>query len=608
MNSDGSHNRSLKGASFSEVMRFVWSYWRKMPVRFAFMVVATMSSVFLEVLIPQSSANLVIVIQKSLAGQRPSEDAWWAAGTFVGLFALVAIIKHLYALNWLRIATRVMKQLMLDGFHHVQRFSVDWHNNHFAGATQRKITRGMWAYDTLADALVLDLGPAFVLLIGFTISMTARDPWLGLYFGVAVVAFVTLSVVLALRWVAPANQLANQVDSAIGGGLADAITNNAVVKAFGAEVREDERFERVAERWRQQSSRAWGLSMTSGAIQALSLVVLLGGLMALVLARGDGSASRAEGAVYVITAYLVVNGYLRSVGGQVRRAQRAIDELSDLMAFIRRVPEVRDRAAAPPLTSRAGHIAYDRVRFGYRNQPRPIFENLSVEIQAGESVALVGESGSGKSTFAKLLQRLYDVNEGRIVVDGQDVRSVTQSSLRRAIAIVPQDPILFHRSLAENIAYGRPDATEAQVVAAAERAHADGFIRRLPAGYETLVGERGVKLSGGERQRVAIARAILAQAPILVLDEATSSLDSVTEHLIQEALAALMSNRTSVVIAHRLSTIRKVDRVLVFDAGRIVEQGSHDELMTRPDGRYRALVDMQAFGVEATRARPALTA
>ena len=576
-------------------MRFVWSYWRKMPVRFAFMVIATMSCVFMEVLIPQLSANLVIVIQKSMSGQLPETDAWRAAGAFVALFGLVAVVKYVYSINWLSIAIRVMKQLMIDGFHHVQRFSIDWHNNHFAGATQRKILRGMRAYDVLADALVLDLAPSFVLLVGLTISMTMRDPFLGLYFGLAVVVFIAISVRLSLRWVAPANVLANEADSAVSGALADAISNNAVVKAFGAEAREDDRFESVAERWRVRSGRAWGLSMSAGGIQSVLLVLLLAGLMAVVLGRSGGS-MQAEDAVYVITAYLVVNGYLRSVGGQVRRVQRSIDELSDLMAFVAMVPEVRDRRPATTFRPQRGMVAYDRVSFVYRNQTRPIFDDLSVEIRPGEKVALVGESGSGKSTFAKLLQRLYDVTDGRVIVDGQDVRAVSQSSLRRAIAVVPQEPILFHRSLAENIRYGCPDASDAEVAAAAERAHAHRFISRLPDGYDTLVGERGVKLSGGERQRVAIARAILANAPILVLDEATSSLDSVTEHLIQEALKALMEDRTSVVIAHRLSTIREVDRILVFDAGRIVEEGSHEELMSRRTGRYKALVEMQAFG------------
>jgi ATP-binding cassette subfamily B protein len=225
-----------------------------------------------------------------------------------------------------------------------------------------------------------------------------------------------------------------------------------------------------------------------------------------------------------------------------------------------------------------------------------VLGDFDLEIAPGEKVALVGESGAGKSTLVKLLQRLHDVQAGRITIDGQDVARVTQESLRQAISLVPQEPILFHRTLRENIRYARPDASDADVVEAARKAHAHEFIERLAAGYDTLVGERGIKLSGGERQRVAIARAILADAPILVLDEATSSLDSITEHYIQEAIATLMQGRTAILIAHRLSTVRQCDRILVFDRGDVVEQGTHDALMARADGVYRSLFDMQSLG------------
>jgi ATP-binding cassette subfamily B protein len=220
---------------------------------------------------------------------------------------------------------------------------------------------------------------------------------------------------------------------------------------------------------------------------------------------------------------------------------------------------------------------------------------MSVDIASGEKLALVGPSGSGKSTFVKLVQRLYNVTGGAILVDGQDISQVTLESLRRAISLVPQDPVLFHRSLSDNIAYGRPGATQEEIIEAAKKAFAHDFITELPLGYDTLVGERGVKLSGGERQRVAIARALLADAPILILDEATSSLDSISEHYIQRALEALMQGRTTVTIAHRLSTIQKADRILVFDKGRIIEQGDHQRLMARPHSRYKALYDMQAL-------------
>ncbi|MCG8588765.1 MAG: ABC transporter ATP-binding protein/permease, partial [Proteobacteria bacterium] len=543
-------------ASALQVLGFVWRYWKTVPWRAAAMLLGTSIGVLLEVQIPRFSADLVMTIEERLRGTVETEAPWAAAGSLIGLFALVFLTKQLYLRNWMYLASQVMQKLLTDGFRQVQRFSLEWHTNHFAGSTQRKITRGMWAYDTLADTLVIDLGPALALLAGFTVAMSLRDPVLGLYFAGAVTFFIAISLIVSLRYVAPANQLSNDADTAVGGALADAITCNAVVKSFGTEVREDERFGGTSLDWRLRARRSWLRSMDAGALQSVLLVGLLGGLLSLVLVRSESGAERVEGAVYVIATYLVVHSYLRNIGWQVRNAQRAINELDDLVEIAKTEPQVQDRPGSPDFAPGAGAIRFEGVGFGYRNQPTPIFAGLDVEVRPGEKLALVGESGAGKSTFAKLLQRLYDVDAGRIVIDGQDIAAVTQESLRRAIAVVPQEPVLFHRTLAENIAYARPDATREQMIAAAKQAHAHEFIVRLHQGYETLVGERGIKLSGGERQRVAIARAILADAPILVLDEATSSLDSVTEQYIQEALRTLMQGRTAIVIAHRLSTIR----------------------------------------------------
>jgi ATP-binding cassette subfamily B protein len=281
------------------------------------------------------------------------------------------------------------------------------------------------------------------------------------------------------------------------------------------------------------------------------------------------------------------------MGVYVRNTQRAANDMEDLVAFQREPMGVADHADARPMRISRGEIRFDHVGFHYGDHAKPLYDNLDVTIPAGQKLALVGHSGSGKTTFVKLVQRLYDVTSGQIVIDGVDVRSVTQTSLRQAIAVVQQDPVLFHRTLAENIAYGRPQATEAEIVAAAKRANAHDFIMRLERGYATLVGERGVKLSGGERQRVAIARAFLADAPILILDEATSSLDAESEAAVQQAIERLMQNRTTIVIAHRLSTVRAMDRLIVFDKGRIVEDGDHDRLMRLDHGIYRRLFERQ---------------
>ena len=587
---------SDQAVSFTQVFLFVWRYWRRQPVKFALIVGGVALSVLLEVQIPDRSAELVTAVVGMGDGQSGLEQAWTSAFWLLGIVALVFLVQQGYLRIWMYFAAEAMQALMLDGFRSVRRFSADWHANTFAGATVRKVTRGMWAYDDFADIVVVQLGPSFVLLVALSASMWMREPMMGAYFATSVTLFVGVSIWMSLSWVAPANRLSNEADTRMGGALADSITCNSVVKAFGSEHREDRLLTDVSGNWRRLARAAWTRSMDAGAVQHVLIIAMFGGLLAIALGRAASGVAALDDIVYVIAAYFIVNGYLREIGWELRALQLAVNELDDLVKISKTAPQVADRPHAPEFRSGAGAIRFRNVRFTYGNQPKPIFDDFSLEVAAGEKVALVGESGSGKSTFLKLLQRLYDVEAGRIVIDGQDIAAVTQESLRRGMALVPQEPILFHRSLTENIAYGRPEATFDEVVDASNKAHAHDSIERLTAGYDTLVGERGVKLSGGERQRVAIARAILADAPILILDEATSSLDSNTEHMIQDAVANLLRGRTAIVVAHRLSTIRTVDRILVFDDGRIVEQGRHAELMARR-GLYRRLFDLQALGL-----------
>jgi len=318
------------------------------------------------------------------------------------------------------------------------------------------------------------------------------------------------------------------------------------------------------------------------------LGVLQAGLTGLVVWRWSQGRASAGDVAFVITTFLMMTGYLRNMGDNIRMLQRGLADVEDVARYRRVAPKVVDAAEPRLFAPDIGAVRFEGVTFRYESADRPLYEGLSLEIRPGERVALVGPTGSGKSTFVKLLQRLYDLQDGRILIDGQDIAAVRQQDLRRAIAVVPQDPALFHRSIAENIGYARPDATMDEIMLAARRARAHDFIAALPKGYETLVGERGVKLSGGERQRVAIARAFLADAPILVLDEATSSLDVETEVQVQAATEELMAGRTTIVIAHRLSTIRTADRILVFDGGRIVEEGRHGDLVAK-GGAYARL-------------------
>jgi ATP-binding cassette, subfamily B, bacterial len=524
-------------------------------------------------------------------------DALKAFAAILGLgFALVALRYGLFR-GIVRFTLRMMSEVARETFWRVQRFSTDWHANSFAGATVRKLTRGMWAFDLLNDTVLVALWPSLVVLVGATLLFGWHWPWMGLAVGIGTVLYVSVTVKLSLDYVTPATRRSNAWDSRLGGALADAVSCNPVVKAFGAEGREDSRFGRVLARWQTRTWVTWTRATLTGIVQQgilMMLRVVVIGLALLFWWQGDATLGDVT---FVLTAYGVINGYLRDIGHHVHNVQRSTSDLEELVAFHDEPLGVENRPDATEMTIARGDIQFDQVRFRYPALDRQVYDGLSVRIPAGQRVGLVGRSGSGKTTFVKLVQRLYDLDGGCIAIDGQDIAAVTQESLRRQVAIVQQEPLLFHRSLAENIAYGRPDATMAEIEAAARLAHADVFIERLPQRYATLVGERGVKLSGGERQRVALARAFLANAPILILDEATSSLDSESEALIQDAMHSLMKGRTTLVIAHRLSTVRELDRILVFDHGRIVEDGNHAALLRLKGGIYRRLVERQAEGM-----------
>ncbi len=515
--------------------------------------------------------------------------------SFIVLAALVHLSIQVNLQIWVRLAADAISDVTRDAFGRVQHFSTDWHANNFAGATVRKITRGMWAFDLLGDTLLYGIIPAALIVVIQTIVIGFQLPLIAMLLAIATVIYVTMNVWLAISYIQPENQRFIAKDSKVGAGLADTITCNAVVKAFGAEQREQATFDGTMDIWRRGARKSWGRMVNVAVAQAvLRFTMQCGMLVIAVWAWARGAATPGE-VTLAVTAFLVLDGYLREIGHHVRSLQQSVNELEDLVVFAEHEPGVADRTGAAVLAARDGAIRLDQVTFGYANQSGTIYEDFSIDIAAGERVALVGRSGSGKSTFVKLLQRLYDVDSGHILIDEQDIADVTQESLRQAIAIVPQEPVLFHRSLAENIAYAKPGATRAEVERAARQAHADEFIDNLTDGYETMVGERGVKLSGGERQRIAIARAFLADAPLLILDEATSSLDSITESKIQDAVTHLMEGRTTILIAHRLSTIQAVDRVLVFADGKVVEQGTPRALLG-DKGHYAQLYNAQARG------------
>ncbi|WP_342235591.1 ABC transporter ATP-binding protein [Inquilinus sp. OTU3971] len=576
------------------VLRFSYGHWRRHPLQIAVGIGGVLASTGIDVVLPVFAGHMVDAIASGPGGY---DAALQALLTIVALGIVYVALRDTVFRAIIRLTTRVMQAMTQEAFWRVQRFSTDWHANAFAGATVRKINRGTWAMDLLNDVILVELLPSILVLLGATALLAARWPLMGAAVACGVAVFLLVSLVLVLRYVAPAARLANEMDSKLGGNLADSIGCNAVVKTFGAERREDAFIARTVEIWRQRTIRTWHRGTNSGTTQNLLMVGLNGMVLGIGLwLWGRGMATPGD-ITYILGTYALIHGYLRGVGMHVRNLQRAVNDMEELVDFMDQPLGVEDRPAAPEIKVEAGRIDFDAVTFRYHGQREPIYDGFTLTIAPGERIGLVGHSGSGKSTFVKLVQRLYDLNGGAIRIDGQDIAGVTQESLRRQIALVPQEPVLFHRSLAENIAYGRPGATMEQIVDASTQAYAHDFISRLPQGYETLVGERGVKLSGGERQRVALARAILADAPVLILDEATSSLDSVSESLIQAAVEKLIVGRTTIIVAHRLSTVQKVDRILVFDRGRVVEQGTHAELVKREGGHYRKLFEHQAMGL-----------
>ncbi len=581
-------------AAIRVVMPFVFRHWLKQPRMTLGISLALLGATVADLFMPVFSGRLVDALTLGPANTDARHTALMSFGGIVAL-GLMSIVLRLSGLQVIVPFTlRIMSDVAREAFARVQRFSTDWHANSFAGSTVRKITRGMWALDLYNDTILLALLPSLSVLLGSMVLLGLHWGALGGVIAVGAVLYVAMTVAFSTRYIAPAARISNAWDTRVGGTLADALSCNSVVKSFGAEAREDGRLMRVVSRWRRRVNRTWLRYNTTAAVQLGVLLCLrssvIGGAVLLWMA---GKASPGD-VTYVLTSYYVIHAYLRDVGMHINNLQRAVNDMDELVAIHGEPIGIVDAADARPIAVTGGHIVFDAVTFHYGGHRSPLYDRLSVDIRPGERIGLVGRSGSGKTTFVKLVQRLYDVSSGRVLIDGQDIAHAKQDSLRSQIAIVQQEPILFHRSLAENIAYGRPGAGQAEIEHAARLANAHDFIMRLPKGYGTLVGERGVKLSGGERQRVALARAFLADARVLILDEATSSLDSESEALIQQAMERLMKGRTSIVIAHRLSTVQSLDRILVFDRGDVVEQGTHAALMARAGGIYRSLFERQA--------------
>ena len=538
----------------------------------------------------------------------PDNIIAWALATpimmtlaYGGMRILMASLTQVRDGIFAKVAMNAVRRLAMLTFDHMHLLSLRFHLERKTGGLTRVLERGRNAIETIVRMVLLQLAPTIVELALIVAVLLYHFDWRYVAaIGVTVALYMWFTY-LATEWRISIRREMNTSDTDANAKAIDSLLNYETVKYFSAETREGKRYDRAMERYEDASVKAYVSLAVLNAGQAVVFTLGLAATMVLCV-RGIERGTNTVGDFVMINAMMIqLYQPLNFMGMVYREIKQAVIDIELMFSMLGRKPEIEDKPGAKPLQVRAGTIRFENVSFAYE-PARPILKGLSFEVAAGDTVAIVGPSGAGKSTISRLLFRFYDVTGGRIVIDGQDVRDVTQVSLRAAIGMVPQDTVLFNDTIRYNIRYGRWDASDAEVEEAAHQAQIDDFIRRSPKGYETEVGERGLKLSGGEKQRVAIARTILKGPPILVLDEATSALDSHTEKDIQDELDRVAENRTTLVIAHRLSTIVGADAILVLDDGVIVERGTHQELLAC-GGLYASMWNRQR---EADRARELL--
>lgn len=495
------------------------------------------------------------------------------------------------------VAMHAVRKLAYITFVHMHELSLRFHLERKTGGLTRVLERGRTGIEVIVRMVILQLIPTIVEVTLLMAVLLWQFDWRYVLVTAITVVIYMYYTYIATEWRIEIRRKMNDSDTEANTKAIDSLLNYETVKYFSAEQREAARYDRSMERYEHNSVKTYTSLAVLNTGQAVIFTLGLTSIMAM-CALGVRNGTNTVGDFVLVNAMMIqLYQPLNFMGMVYREIKQAVIDIEKMFNVLQRNPEIKDIPGAAPLVVSTGNVRFEDVRFSY-DAERPILKGLSFEVPAGKTVAIVGPSGAGKSTISRLLFRLYDVSGGRILVDGQDIRNVTQASLRASIGMVPQDTVLFNDTIRYNIRYGRWDAGDAEVEEAAQLAQIDSFIRMSPKGYETQVGERGLKLSGGEKQRVAIARTILKAPPILVLDEATSALDSHTEHEIQEALERVSRNRTSLVIAHRLSTIVGADEIIVLDQGRIAERGTHAQLLAS-GGLYASMWNRQREAEEA---------
>jgi len=569
-------------------------------------VVLAMLALVAGKLISVTTPYLYKVAVDALAKEQ-HDDAWLLAYGAVGLTVAYGVARlgavafnELRDAIFVRVGQRALRALALETFTHIHRLSMRYHITRKTGGLSRVIERGVKGVDFLLRFMLFSIGPLILELV-----LVAGIFWMvfGWQYMAVVLVTITLYVLFTFRvteWRVRIRREMNDQDTDANQKAIDSLLNFETVKYFGAESREAQRYDAAMQRYESAAVKTGlSLSFLNG---GQALIITTGLVLVMVMA-----ALGVQKGVLTVGDFVMVNAYMIQItlplgflGTVYREIRQALVDMGDMFGLLSQPAEVTDKPGATALRVTAGEIVFDGVEFGYEDSRR-ILKGISLRVGPGETIALVGPSGSGKSTIGRLLFRFYDVTAGAIRIDGQDLRDVTQDSLHAQIGVVPQDTVLFNDTVHYNIAYGNPDAGPEAVEAAARAAKIHDFIQSLPDGYQTTVGERGLKLSGGEKQRVGIARTLLKNPPILLLDEATSALDTQTERDIQDSLKAMGKGRSVITIAHRLSTIVDADRIIVLEDGQIVEEGQHEALLAR-GGRYAAMWARQSSEEEAARA------
>lgn len=581
-----------------ETIKLFWHHatryrWRLVGIAFAIPFAVFM----LDFLPPLIIAD---ILERLASHQYEVGKVWESFGWDLVIYGLVAYSgavvgwRLVSVLIW-TLETNVMRDLHNKAFKHLMQLDTNFHANNFGGSLASQANKLASGYVNIQDATLFEVAPLVLSILFSAVLLTPKAP---IFVG-ALLVISAIFVMISIRMAKRIRELSAEeakASNAQTGYLADAIANIAAVKSFATSRHEETRYREATEARRTAELRIMRATQVQQVVFAstttfLGVIALVSAVISVVMFKADVST------VFLVVTYTMVVGQgLWHFSGQTLRAyNRGFGDARAMVEILNQQPSVQDPSKPQKVRISKGAIRFKDVTFAHADTTDALFHQLNIEVPAGRKIGLVGHSGSGKTSLTRLLLRFVDVDSGTITIDGQDIAKISQDDLRRNIAYVPQEPLLFHRSLRENIAYGQPDATDSEIREAARKAHAAEFIERLPRGYDTEVGERGVKLSGGQRQRIAIARAILKNAPILVLDEATSALDSESERLIQAALWELMQGRTAIVIAHRLSTIQRMDQIIVLDNGIVIEQGSHSQLLAQ-GGTYADLWAHQSGG------------